>query len=143
MILILDYRQATSALLLADEKSVRRFSDTIGNGFRQLDEMLNLIGPKADVQGVAVVLADRTDDSAENKLTWSTVRAAVSLANSLAFAWGVPAVRIAPSVVESELVERAKKFLSEANPSSRVSALYDGEPNITKPKAAPSSNHQS
>lgn len=135
MILIVDYRQNQSLLLLADENSVRRFSAESNGGFHQLDDVLSEIGEGSQPEGVAVVLLDRSDESAENKMSWSTVRAAVSMGNSLAFAWGVPAARIDPDT-EGKMVAAARLALGEAGVSSRVSALYDGEPNITKPKGS-------
>ncbi len=133
MILIVDYRQNESRLLLADNGSVRRFNEGPNTGFYQLQQVLDVLGD-AKVEGVAVVLPDRDDKSNDNKMTWSAVRAAVTMGNSLAFAWGVPAVRLSPEN-EVGLAKAATKALDDADVNSRVSALYDGEPNITKPKA--------
>lgn len=79
-------------------------------------------------------------------MSWSTVRAAVALANALAFAWGVPAVSViagegteGAEAVEGEeenviLSKRSIEALKEVPVDARVSATYDGEPNITRPK---------
>jgi hypothetical protein len=133
MVLIIDYRQNESRLLLADGNSVRSFCGERGAGFDQLNCALDELGKEARPDGIAVVLPEKsgTDDV---HMSWSTVRAAVSMANSLAFAWGVPAVGFSGGA-GGELVTAAVEALRGADASSRVSAFYDGEPNITKPKA--------
>ncbi len=68
------------------------------------------------------------------KSSWSTVRAAVAMANGLAFAWGVPAVSIEIDGQESKIELEEKIRSVKFEPGSWVKATYSGEPNITKPK---------
>jgi hypothetical protein len=128
VILIIDYRQEKNQLLLADQNSVRSFSAGRGDGFKLLSRVLAEIKTESLPQGVAVVLPGLTE-----QMPWSDARAAVSLGNSLAFAWDVPVVRLRGD--EGDLVAVAIQMLRETKSDVWISALYDGEPNITKPKA--------
>lgn len=81
----------------------------------------------------AVVAAVFPDGSPE--VSWSTVRAAVSVANALGFAWGVPVVGIrAEGLDEPSLTAAIRTATATAKPTARLHARYDGEPNITKAK---------
>ncbi len=142
MLLIVDYDNTGQDILLADGGSVRRFGSLTGEGFRGLHEVLELMrregAKRAD--GVAVVLPDHEAEP-ERNMSWSTIRAAVALGNALAFAWSVPAVRISAGArsgggsADEDLRQAASEALAAAGPEDRVSAKYDGEPNITKPKS--------
>lgn len=149
MVLVIDFDNSGQDILLADEGTVRRFSSLSGEGFRGLDDVLEVMsGEGLDrAEGVAVILPQesgkRRGERGERNMSWSTVRAAVALGNALAFAWDVPAVRIEDSRQEAgegedgrdaALRDEATRALREAAPDARVSATYDGEPNITKPK---------
>jgi hypothetical protein len=133
MILIVDYRNEQSRLLLAGQGGARSFIGGRGQGFVQLEQVLKEMSGQESPGGVAVVLPGEDSPGSPERLSWSTVRAAVSMANSLAFAWGVPAVRV-PALTDDELVARASEVIAAAEATDRVSAFYDGEPNITKPK---------
>jgi len=128
VILMIDYRQNESKLLLTDQNIMRSFSGGRGAGFELLGRWLAESDKLTQPQGIAVVMPGATE-----RMSWSDTRAAVSMANSLAFAWGVPAVRLSGKE-EAELTDEAVKILSNADFRARVSALYDGEPNITKSK---------
>ena len=68
-------------------------------------------------------------------VSWSTVRAAVAMANALAFAWGVPAVGTNPDGLDDEaLLKAVRAAAKKARRGARLSARYSGEPHITKPK---------
>ncbi|MEA3248734.1 MAG: hypothetical protein U9Q03_00050 [Patescibacteria group bacterium] len=145
MILVIDYDNTRQDILLADESTVRRFDAGPGAGFQSLEQVIESVRNEGHerADGIAVVLPLEAGEGAEEEeaeevrrdMSWSTVRAAVSMANGLAFAWGVPAVRISgEGEDDDDLVGEASDRLRKADPDSRVSATYDGEPNITKPK---------
>ena len=94
--------------------------------------------------------ASGAGEKGKRNMSWSTVRAAVALTNALAFAWGVPAVAVrageessapsAPSVPPAPVndisfASLAEKAIAGAESDAKVSATYDGEPNITKAKS--------
>jgi hypothetical protein len=79
----------------------------------------------------AIVAAVFPEGSPE--VSWSTVRAAVSVANALGFAWGVPVVGVRPDgLEEAALAVAVRTAAAKAAPTARLHARYDGEPNITK-----------
>jgi hypothetical protein len=135
MILIIDYKNQSQDILLVDEGSARRFESPLGQGLRGVDEVKNVLDEKGvdRVDGVAVIIPDK-GEARERGMTWSAIRAAVAAGNALAFAWNVPAVRVRGGEDEQSLVKEAEEALEGAGPDSRVSAEYDGEPNITTPK---------
>lgn len=163
MILVIDFDNTKRDILLAADGAVRRFSSPKGGGFRGLGDVLEVMRKEGheSADGVAVVLPiggerakEKESERARKSMSWSTVREAVALANALAFAWNVPAVRIDGAKCgktredrakrncltpydcsDEDLRESAKAALEGAASDARVSATYDGEPNITKPKS--------
>jgi hypothetical protein len=89
---------------------------------------------KRSVKAVVCGLADGPDSAW--KASWSTVRAAVAMANALALAWGVPVASLPVSGQEneSELAEAARRVGLKAKGKGWIRAKYSGQPNITKPK---------
>lgn len=85
--------------------------------------------------GVAVVLRERREGAPY--VAWSTVRQAVAMGNTLAFAWGAPAaaIRVQGTEKPDELGVLAVQALAKAKPGDWIRAVYSGEPNITKPKS--------
>lgn len=75
-------------------------------------------------QGIAVGIMG------DHGASWSAVRAIVTTANTLAFAWGVPAFAVQYNADQNTVKEIFQTVLK----NSRVSAIYNGEPNITTPK---------
>ncbi|MFH2062725.1 MAG: hypothetical protein ABIJ46_01065 [bacterium] len=134
MVLVIDYRNGQGDVLLAGDGPARRFgSPGRRDGFVALAAALEAMGG-AELTGVATVLPAAARQSAES-MTWSSVRGAVAMANALAFAKGVPAVRIEPDDSDDRLAEAAVAAVASAEPDAIVSASYDGQPNITKPKS--------
>jgi len=84
--------------------------------------------------GVAVVLRERREGAPP--VPWSTVRQAVAMGNTLAFAWGAPvAAVVAPAGEKPEaLAVLAVQALAKAKTGDWVQAAYSGEPHITQPK---------
>ena len=77
---------------------------------------------------------------ARGQVSWSAMRAAVAAANTLAFAWGVPVLKIVSNGGETreELAAAAREASAKAVPGQQVwlKPAYGGEPHITKPKLA-------
>lgn len=63
------------------------------------------------------------------KGSFTTTRAAVTVVNTLAYAWGIKAVAV--KECDQKLLE---KVFKETPKGQFVSALYSGEPNIGTPK---------
>lgn len=72
----------------------------------------------------------------ESGQTFSNARAAVSLANALAFAWRAPIgeLRISGEETEAELALVAARTGKTAGLGSWIKPRYNAEPNITAPK---------
>ncbi|OIO51784.1 hypothetical protein COY93_00995 [Candidatus Uhrbacteria bacterium CG_4_10_14_0_8_um_filter_58_22] len=133
MVLIVDYRDGKGEMLLAGDGPARRFgSSGRRDGFVALGMVLAEVGDSV-LDGVAAVLPT-TERQQEAGMTWSSVRGAVALANALAFAHGVPAVRIDSADDDDVLAESADAAVVSAVPQATVRADYDGQPNITRPK---------
>jgi len=68
-------------------------------------------------------------------VSWSTARTAVTVANTLAFAWGVPAVGLdASGVTEEGLADAVREAMAGVRPNARIDVAYSGDPNISQPK---------
>ena len=86
--------------------------------------------PEAVVAG----LADRLAGAAH--VPWSTVRAAVAAVNTLGLAWDVPvaAIKLAGTESRDDKVSLVRQAAAQARKGDWISALYSGEPNISKAK---------
>ncbi len=76
-------------------------------------------------------------DREKRNVSWSTVRAGVAAANALAFAWNVGATDVPVDGDESRetLEAKVRAACAGAKPGEGwASALYSGEPTITKAK---------
>jgi len=102
-----------------------------------LDKALRAFGSRRRPP-TAVVLVERggPDRKMEPHVSWSTVRAGVAMANTLAYSWNVPVVGLPPDGLSSRqtLAAAAWKAAKPAKTGNWVSAAYSGEPNITKSK---------
>lgn len=76
-------------------------------------------------------------DAAKRNVSWSTVRAGVATANALALAWNVPVARIHVEGDETHgaIETLVRKAAKAAKPGEWASAVYSGEPTITKAKS--------
>ena len=135
MVLVVDYRFGHGDLLVGRAGGVQRFSSDRRDGFSALSRALESDLDER-LEGVAVVLPAEGESGQAVGLTWSAIRGSVALGNALAFAWGVPAVRISSADQDQVLLERAVDALAGVSIDSVVSANYDGSPNITRPKSA-------
>ena len=83
------------------------------------------------------VVVARAAAGAAERVSWSSVRSAVSAANAIAFAFGVPAVSVALDGTESQdrIAVLVRAAARGAKRGARVSATYDGEPTITVAKS--------
>lgn len=128
MILVIDADNARSRVGVAED-GVLRWTES---GPRQvvtcLDGVARTLGARHP-EGIAAVTGGH-----DRNATWSSVRATVAAANALAFAWGVPAVGIEAADDDGALAQRAHDAIAAAARGSRVSAVYDGKPNITTPR---------
>lgn len=89
-------------------------------------------------RGATFVLAALSAPGSVRDASWSAVRGAVAAANALSFAWGVPATTalLRGDEPEDVVAAIARVAAKRAGKGSRASAVYDGEPHITKPKAS-------
>lgn len=134
MILYLEFRNGYQRLAAVDAQSAAFLTRRQDRGeFAALAAAKRKFGlakrPPAAV--VASVFPEGSPD-----VSWSTVRAAVAVANALAFAWGVPAAGLmVDGLDEPSLAAAVRAAAKSAKPDARLSAKYNGEPNITKAKA--------
>ncbi len=102
------------------------------HGLRQALKKFGLERRLPDAVGV-VQFSQR---EGEPHIPWSTVRSAVAMGNTLAFAWNAPvfAVRLSGEESGDEIAAKCRQASEQAGTGHWASALYDGEPNITKSK---------
>ncbi|MFA6603228.1 MAG: hypothetical protein WCT10_00105 [Patescibacteria group bacterium] len=85
----------------------------------------------------AVVMVELSG-AGRDQVSWSAMRSAVATANTLAFAWGVPVLKIIcnGSGARGELAAAARVAASKARPGQQVwlKPAYGGEPHITQPR---------
>lgn len=81
----------------------------------------------------AVVVASGSEG---RDVSWSAVRTAVAVANTLAFAWGaaVTEVVLEDGDTEKEVAAKIRAAARRAKRGKWLKAMYSGEPNITKAK---------
>lgn len=135
MILYLDFRNQTNSMALIGDgaDSVWVTSKSRG-GAIGLFASLEKKRPDFRRRMKAVVAAFGEEG---RKASWSTVRTAVSAANTAAFALDVPVAQM--EICEDPKKDGIESMIRLAAKAARkrkwVRAKYSGEPNITKPKA--------
>jgi hypothetical protein len=138
-ILVLDYHNRGfrfGAVGAARSRWLEKVAPTAGS-FRPLAAAFKEFGlPRQRPSVIVVALGDRS--AGAEHVSWSTVRAAIATANTLAFAWQVPCVaaRVRGTETTDELAVLARQVAVKAPVGNWVQAAYDGEPHITmaKPK---------
>ena len=138
MILLLDVRNERVAAAKIGGRSVM-WSEASGSRTSLI--CVNRLFPSAKRNAAgrpkAVVMVELQGEG-RGQVSWSAMRSAVATANTLAFAWGIPAMKIAADGGESreELAAAAREAASKAAPGQQVwlKPAYGGEPHITKPK---------
>ena len=142
MVLVVDFDNERRAFGAADKLKIRWFRSAAGDAVRgSLDKALPALGfDRRRPSAVAVMLGERSAVPVAGQpvrnVSWSTVRAAVAAANTLAFAWNVPVItlRLAARPTDKELLAMIRKEAGAAETGNWAAAVYSGEPNITKPK---------
>jgi len=133
MILFLDIRTAKSTLGMVGPRKADRFSSTGKNGafglLKRADKGHRIFSRPPSA--VVVATGDRGGSA-----SWSAVRTAVALGNSLAYAWGAPIAALPLGGDESwtDVAAKGRAAAKTAKPRKWLKAAYDGEPNITKAK---------
>jgi hypothetical protein len=133
MIVLVDIGRGRSRVGLLREGDVRWFAYDEANVLAPLKEAL-ASGSSGRVTHVAAL---RYPDAADAALrpSWTGVRGATTVANSLAFAWHVPAVDVlAGGEDDATVVAAAVAACHAAEGGAVARSDYDGLPNITKPK---------
>jgi hypothetical protein len=132
-ILALDFRNGRYAFMLADGKTLKTVSGPPAKGgFSLLAKAASAWGlRRRPPTAVAVLTATGVE-----KPTWSTMRGAVAVANSLAIAWNaaVFSLEIGGQEKKDELAAKLLEAAASAKPGEWAKPPYGGEPNITKPK---------
>lgn len=134
MILLLDFGGNWLRFGALDGKGVRWIETAAGtSAFRGLHRALAAFGPglrRPDAIGVVQF----TQRAGEPHVSWSTVRGAVAMGNTLAFAWNAPvfAVKLTGEESDIEIADKCRAAAGRSESGRWVGALYDGEPHITK-----------
>lgn len=132
MILFLDLRNDRAAFAAVDAKKATWLERPPSTG--ALAKALKALGmPRRRPSAVVVAMGG---EPGKRNVSWSTVRAGVAAANSLALAWHVPSVAL-PVVGDEDrvaLAARVRAAAKDAKPGAWVTAAYSGEPTITKAK---------
>ena len=136
MVLLLDHsgeRLVFGALGGRKDKWLR--TPPVVGGFGPLAKAFKAFGlRRRPPRAVVAALYDRAAGAPH--VPWSVVRAAVAAANTLAFAWNVPvaAIRLSGRESRDEVAALALAAAAKAPPGEWISAVYSGEPNISKAK---------
>ncbi len=134
MIALVDVGRRTARFALLRQEGTQWFLVDEKNAFPALQEALNNWSGRL-THVAALRYADDVDPAI--KPTWSGVRQTTTLVNSLAFAWGVPAVDVhAGGASDQAIIEAAVAACHAVGvPSApQLVSEYDGQPNITQPK---------
>lgn len=135
MILLLDFRNDGLYLARIAPKDARWIAAPGGTpAGRAVEKAMKAFGmPAKKPKSIAVAVGG---EKGMRDVSWSTVRAAIAAANALAFAWRVPIVPV--PVRGDETREAVEALVRTAAKGAKVgtwaSALYSGEPTITKAK---------
>lgn len=133
MILFLDIRTAKSVMGIVGPRKADRLSSSGKSGIyallKRADKAHGILTRKPTA--VVVATGDRGGSA-----SWSAVRTAVALGNSLAFAWGVPLAGLPLDGGETwdEVAVAVRRAAAKAKKNRWLRAAYDGEPNITVAK---------
>ena len=135
MILYLDFRNDTFFFAVIEDKKAKWVTEpggtSAGGPLAKAFKEFDLLKKKPNCIALAM-----GGDMGKRNVSWSTVRAGVATANALALAWHIPVARIhvegdeTYAVLETLVREEAKK----AKLGEWASAVYSGEPTITKAK---------
>jgi len=133
MILYLEFRNGYQRLAAVDTRSAVFLERRRDRGeFAALAAAKRKFG-LARRHPTAIVAAVFPEGSPE--VSWSTVRAAIAVANALGFAWNVPVAGVlADGLDAKQLATAIRAAAQHAKPEARLTAHYNGEPNITKAK---------
>jgi len=134
-VLYLDVRNARTSVTLFDgtgSKKVSVAGARVGAALAKAAKTFRFVKNKVSCVAVAT-----GGDRATRDVSWSGIRAGIAAANALGFAWGVPVVEVVVRGDErpAESAALVKEAVAVAKKGSHVTPLYDGEPNITTPKA--------
>ena len=132
MIIYLEFRNGYQRLGAVDSVSSAFVESRVDRGeFVALDDALRrVLAPgQTPTAVVAAVFPEGSPD-----VSWSTVRTVVSVANALAFAWHVPASGLNVEGLDEPALTAAIRAAATAAPDARLTARYNGEPNITTSK---------
>lgn len=141
MVLIIDFGNERLAFGAADGRRIKWFRTAAERGGVAVAKALRALGfDRRPPAMVAVMLEERrgvqAGDRPVRRVSWSTVRAAVAAANTLAFAWNIPVVTLRPSdhPDDRHLSALVDKKAFRPKKGEWAAAVYSGEPNITRPK---------
>ncbi|MEY4744928.1 MAG: hypothetical protein RL272_873 [Candidatus Parcubacteria bacterium] len=135
-ILYFDFRNDKVALAAVAKKASRWIELPAGTPTgRAVDAALRRLGFRAKHPSCVTVAAGGARE--KRNVSWSTVRAGVAAANALAFAWnvGVSDILIDGDETHEALEAKIRAACAGMKPGEGwASALYSGEPTITKAK---------
>lgn len=135
MILLLDFTNEKLSLARVTPKDARWIAAPGGTSAgKAVEKALKAFGmPAKKPKAVAVAVGG---EKGVRNVSWSTVRSGIAAANALAFAWRVPVVPVSVRGDESRdaLASLARAAAKGAAIGPWASALYSGEPTITKAK---------
>ena len=135
MILYLDIRRDEVTIAAVEAKAARWLvvpgDNMIGRALDKAKKGFGLLRKNP----ACIVLAVNAPEAVRN-VSWSGVRQGVATANSLAFAWGLPvaAVQVCGDEPREAVAEMVRKAAEGAKKGEWLSAIYSGEPTITKAK---------
>ncbi len=134
MTLLLDFGANWLRFGALDVKGVRWVETAAGtSAYHGLQRALAAFGlNRRRPDSIGVVQFTQRDG--EPHVSWSTVRAAVAMGNTLAFAWNTPVfgVKLTGEETEAGIADKCRLAAGQAEPGRWAGALYDGEPNITR-----------
>jgi hypothetical protein len=135
MILLVDVGRDSSRVGLLAKGDVRWFVEPGTNAFVPLQAALAAFGAHRLTHVACLRYPDAVPTTV--RPSWSGVRSATTLANALAFAWGVPAGDVLAGGEADEAVVGAAVDAAHAHSAAgdRAHSEYDGLPNITAPKS--------
>ncbi len=132
-ILAVDFRNGQYAFALVDGQTLKTISGPPAKGgfslLAKAEKAWGLRRRPPEVIGVVTVTEG-------DKPTWSTMRGAVAVANSLAIAWNaaVFSLEVTGGESKSELLAKIGEAAKKAKKGEWAKPPYGGQPNITKPK---------
>lgn len=140
MMLIIDFTNEHHRICLLEGRTAKWFDEGASTGRYNLLSRVTKYCDRVEKypRAIAVTLRVRNQkvEPQTHNVSWSTIRAAVAMANTLAFAWNVKVVEVPVSGAETEkeLIAAAKAAAEGGKKKVWVKAKYSGEPTITKAK---------